>query len=167
MTLTEAIKAHGLEWQRGRPIADGSRRLFIHDDDLNSAIALWEDEPEYAYRQRRFYGGETRNAPLCSWIYGSYPVLADAPLRQTATECAAAHNGHPDHATSLGFVTTNDEAFELRICGTGQNAFFEWINAGGDPIGDAFFEFDGLEYEKQRFSAIVSSPNGKEEHTYA
>ena len=101
MNITEAIKTHGLEYLRGRPIADGSRRLFIHDDDLNAAIALWADEPENAYRQRRFYGGESRNAPMCAWIYGSYTVLEDEPVRQTAAECASTHNGHADAAHSL------------------------------------------------------------------
>ena len=44
MNITEAIKTHGLEYLRGRPIADGSRRLFIHDDDL-SYMQNGEDVP--------------------------------------------------------------------------------------------------------------------------
>ena len=159
MNITEAIKQHGLEWLRGRPIADGSHQLFIHDDDLDAAIALWADEPENAYRQRRFYGGECRNAPMCVWIYGSYLVLADDPIRQTAKECAAAHNGHADAATTLASLLHDDQQLDLRICGIDDNAFFEWINDGGDPVGDAFFEFDGVEREKVRFQSFLEVAN--------
>ena len=81
MTITEAIRKHGLEFLRGRVVANGSQRLIINDKDL------WEDEPENAYRQRRFYGSEVRNDPMhCVWIYGSYQVEEAA----SATPCEAA-----------------------------------------------------------------------------
>ena len=164
MNITEAIKKHGLEYLRGRAVTDGSRRLFIHDDDLNAAIALWADEPEHAYRQRRFYGGDTRNAPMCAWIYGSYTVLEDEPVRQTAAECASALNGHADAAHSLATLAHDGQDYELRICGIGKDAYFEWINEGGDPVGDAFFEFDGVEREKARFAALLTASTTGESH---
>lgn len=76
MTITEAIKKHGLEFLRGRAVTDGADPLYIHDKDLDAAIALWSDEPENAYLQKRFYGGGERNAEMCRWIYGSYKVVA-------------------------------------------------------------------------------------------
>lgn len=87
MTITEAIRKHGLEFLRGRAVINGSQRLIINDKDLDAAIELWEDEPENAYRQRRFYGSAVRNDPMrCVWIYGSYQVEEAAP----ATPCEAA-----------------------------------------------------------------------------
>lgn len=75
MTITEAIRKHGLEFLRGRVVNEGSQSLFINDKDLDSAIDLWRDDPEYAYLQRRFYGSEVRNDPMrCVWIYGTFQV---------------------------------------------------------------------------------------------
>ncbi len=158
MNITEAIKQRGLEYLRDRAITDGSRRLFIHDDDLDAAISLWADEPENAYRQRRFNGGESRNAPMCVWIYGSYTVLVDEPIRHTASEIAAAHNGHTNAASTLATITHDGTGYDLRVCGFGKDAFFEWINEGGDPVGYVFFEFDGVDHEKGRFAAFLTAP---------
>lgn len=84
MTITEAIRKHGLVFLRGRVMINGSQRLIINDKDLDAAIELWADEPENAYRQRRFYGSEVRNDPMhCVWIYGSYQVEETA----LATSC--------------------------------------------------------------------------------
>ena len=76
LTITEAIKLYGLEFLRGRAVTDGHGTLYIHDKDLDAAIALWADEPDKAYLQKRFYGAEERNAPMCRWIYGSYRLAA-------------------------------------------------------------------------------------------
>lgn len=56
MTITEAIRKHGLEFLRGRVVTNGNQCMIINDKDLDAAIELWEDEPENAHRQRRFYG---------------------------------------------------------------------------------------------------------------
>lgn len=86
MTITEAIRKHGLEFLRGRVVTEGRQRLIINDKDLDAAIELWEDEPENAYRQRRFYGSEVRNDPMhCIWIYGSF-LVEETDL---TTPCAA------------------------------------------------------------------------------
>jgi hypothetical protein len=71
-TLTQAIKAHGLEYLRGKPITsqDGKIR-YIHNDDLDSALALWEDEPHNAYQQKRFFGGDSPTTDMVEWIYTS------------------------------------------------------------------------------------------------
>ena len=60
MTITEAIRKHGLEFLRGRVVANGSQRLIINDKDLDAAIELWEDEPENAYRQLLRLRGQER-----------------------------------------------------------------------------------------------------------
>ena len=151
MNIQEAIKQHGLDYLRGRAVTDGHSKLFIHDNDLNAAIELWADEPQNAHQHHRFYGGETRNAKECVWIYRSYGVMDDAPIRQTAAECAAEHHGHPDKATTLATITHGGRTYELRICGSGPDAYFEWVNEAGDPVGDAFFEFDGVTHEASRF----------------
>lgn len=75
ITIKETIRLHGLEFLRGRAVTDGTRTLYIHDKDLDAAIALWADEPENAHLQRRFYGAEARNAEMCEWIYSSYLVV--------------------------------------------------------------------------------------------
>lgn len=80
LTIKEAIQVHGLEYLRGKQITDGARALYIHDCDLDSAIALWADEPENAHLNRRFYGAETRNDPMgCVWIYSSYQLVSNQP----------------------------------------------------------------------------------------
>lgn len=76
LTITEAIKLHGLEFLRDRAVTDGNGVLYVHDKDLDAALALWEDEPDQAYLQKRFYGGAERNAAICQWIYGSYRLVA-------------------------------------------------------------------------------------------
>lgn len=87
MNIKEAIQKHGLEFLRGRAITDGLRRLYIHDNDLDAAIALWADEPENAHYQRRFYGSEERNGNLCVWIYSSYEIAEDTVSGPDAMPC--------------------------------------------------------------------------------
>ena len=85
MTITEAIRKHGLEFLRGRVVTNGNQRLIINDKDLDAAIELWEDEPENAHRHRRFYGSEVRNDPMhCLWIYGSFQVEEAAEATPSA-----------------------------------------------------------------------------------
>lgn len=43
---------------------------------------------------------------------------------------------NPDAKTAAGEV----EMMDLRVCGTGPEAFFEWITECGDPIGDVVGE---------------------------
>lgn len=86
LTISEAVRLHGLEYLRGKPIdAGGGPPLYICDRDLDSAIALWADEPHNAHLHRRFYGSEVRNdTKRCLWIYSSYTLkeeeYAAAPL---------------------------------------------------------------------------------------
>ena len=91
MTITEAIRKHGLEFLRGRAIIDGARRLYIHDKVLDEAIELWADEPENAYQQKRFYGSEVRNDDLVEWIYGN-SQLADEPTALGSEAAAVARD---------------------------------------------------------------------------
>lgn len=69
----------------------------------------------------------------------------------TAQELAASY-GHSngDARTTIKTVENPDadtdsgdaEMMDLRVCGTGPEAFFEWITEYGDPIGDMFDEID-------------------------
>ena len=94
---------------------------------------------------------------MCGWIYGSYTVLEDEPVRQTAAECASAHNGHADAAHNLATLNLDGQSYELRICGVGQDAFFEWINEGGDP-GSAGPRDFALAAEAGFESAVTTRP---------
>ena len=68
--------------------------------------------------------------------------------RQVAT-----HYGHTniDSNTTLKSMVNpdasdgHDEIMDLRVCGTGIDAFFEWITEYGDPIGDVFDELNDEE----------------------
>jgi hypothetical protein len=44
-------------------------------------------------------------------------------------------------------VDGESEEMDLRICGVGDEAFFEWITEYGDPIGDVFYMTD-ISHEK-------------------
>lgn len=93
------------------------------------------------------------------WVKTHYGVSLEeeAPVRReqllnayhrlcglTPTDApAVAHTkGHTndDSVTTLETVTINGEDYALRVCGAGFSAYFEWINAGGDPIGDVHDE---------------------------
>jgi hypothetical protein len=60
---------------------------------------------------------------------------------QTAKESAEIHNNGKDSATTL-FYYKDDQNYELRVCGIGDDAFFEWINEFGDVVDDIFYTID-------------------------
>lgn len=79
VSLKEAIRRHGLEYLRGKPVYErGGRILFISDKPLDGDIELYADEPENAYQIQRFYGAEQRNAEFVCWIYTN-STLIDVP----------------------------------------------------------------------------------------
>lgn len=47
-----------------------------------------------------------------------------------------------DSATELSETSRDDEIITLRVCGTGESAFYEFINEIGDPVGEVFDEID-------------------------
>lgn len=69
VTLKVAIKRHGLEFMRGKPVFESGQTLFISDKSLDDGIDLYKDEPESEYLIHRFYGGVEHNAPMVQWIY--------------------------------------------------------------------------------------------------
>ena len=75
-----------------------------------------------------------------------------------ASELAAQH-GHQsiDSCTTLATIVVDGAEFELRICGKGEGAFFEWINEGGDPVGDVIDSLGDIDVEKQRFASAARS----------
>lgn len=78
LSIKNAIKVFGLEALRGRPVEDGNRTVFISHKSLDDDIELWSDEPENAYRTQRFYGGDTPDADMVTWIYTSAKVTVQA-----------------------------------------------------------------------------------------
>ena len=52
-----------------------------------------------------------------------------------------------DSNTTIKSVPNEDPLYEntmmdLKVCGHGEDAYFEWVNASGDPIGDIFYEVE-------------------------
>ncbi len=41
----------------------------------------------------------------------------------------------------------HEETMSLRVCGTGPDAFFEWVTACGDPVGSVFGDLDDTELD--------------------
>lgn len=78
-----------------------------------------------------------------------------------SAQAIAAEHGHAnmDSATVLATVTVNSIEYDLRVCGVGKEAFFEWINDGGDPVGDVFDEIESVEAAKSRFSESLILSN--------
>ena len=76
-----------------------------------------------------------------------------------SAQAIAAEHGHTnmDSATTLATVTVNGIEHDLRVCGVGKEAFFEWINDGGDPVGDVFDEIESVETAKSSFSDSLSN----------
>ena len=63
-------------------------------------------------------------------------------------ELALQHQHHgADSATTIHTAPRDDGEYELRVCGVGEAAYFEWINQIGDPVGDVFQEIDFADVE--------------------
>ena len=81
------------------------------------------------------------------------PVRTPAPAKISAESMSARYNGSKKSITTLAIVTVADQEFDLRICGRGKEAYFEWINEAGDIVGQPFFEIEGVEQAKDQFVA--------------
>lgn len=58
-------------------------------------------------------------------------------------ELALQHQHHgADSATTIQTATRDDGEYELRVCGSGEGAYFEWVNQIGDAAGDVFQQID-------------------------
>lgn len=53
----------------------------------------------------------------------------------------------PDSATVLHTATRDEGEYELRVCGAGARAYFEWVDQLGDPVGDVFGTVDFSDVE--------------------
>lgn len=84
------------------------------------------------------------------------------PSNAISAESMADRLGHTgrDGNSTLGSVVLNGEEFELRVLGVGADAFFEWINEGGDPVGDVMDEIAGIPAEKARFLEVLANKHG-------
>ncbi len=79
--------------------------------------------------------------------------LAVLPPKKVSAKQFAADKGHGnmDSATTLLTARHDGESFELRICGAGKDAYFEWINELGTPIGNILDEIETPEQAKKEF----------------
>ena len=76
LRISIAVAKYGLEYLRGKPIEMGGGRVaYIHEADLDEAIALYADEPDLAFRHDRFYATELPNSP-----YGGFWVKNNANI---------------------------------------------------------------------------------------
>lgn len=78
-------------------------------------------------------------------------VLEDADLDQNGVFTASASSQYlaqqyrhhsPDSTTVLLTVEHAGAEYELRVCGIGVAAYFEWTDELGDPVGGVFNEVD-------------------------
>ena len=68
---------------------------------------------------------------------GAFPAVT------SSMQMALQHkHAQRDAATVLHTATRDGEELELRVCGCGTGAYFEWIDHLGDPVGDVFTEMD-------------------------
>ncbi|RLM48983.1 hypothetical protein DVK02_18320, partial [Halobellus sp. Atlit-31R] len=52
-----------------------------------------------------------------------------------------------DAATVLHTAVRDDSEYQLRVCGAGARAYFEWVDQLGDPVGDVFTAVDFAQVE--------------------
>lgn len=68
---------------------------------------------------------------------GAFPAVT------SSMQMALQHkHAQRDAATVLHTATRDGEELELRVCGCGTGAYFEWVDQLGDPVGDVFTEVD-------------------------
>lgn len=72
----------------------------------------------------------------------SHPAFATVtPICAAELAVSLCHRSK-DTNTTLLCHEINDEVYEMRLCGSGAEAFFEWIDESSDPVGDSFAEID-------------------------
>lgn len=57
------------------------------------------------------------------------------------------HHQSADAATTVHTALRDEAEYELRVCGRGDTAYFEWVDQLGDPVGTVFeqVDFDQIE----------------------
>jgi len=73
---------------------------------------------------------------------GAFPALA-----MSAEMARQNKHASRDASTLLHTVARGDSEYELRVCGLGAAAYFEWVDQLGEPVGDVFtmVDFDQVE----------------------
>ncbi len=78
-------------------------------------------------------------------------VLEDAGLEYKGVFTSAVSSGQMalqcDHLsrdanTTLHTAVLDEGVYQLRVCGRGADAYFEWVDQLGDPVGDVLSEID-------------------------
>lgn len=78
------------------------------------------------------------------------------PNKKTAADVAKYFSHQSEKScTTLKSIVNDDadvekneeEMIDLRICGVGDDAYFEWITEYGNPIGDMFYIYEISETE--------------------
>lgn len=89
---------------------------------------------------------------------GAFPAV-------TSSMQMALQNRHVsrDAVTVLRKALHEGEEYELRVCGCGTSAYFEWIDQRGDPVGDVFtvLDFDQVEASLAPAVCDVAAPGGR------
>lgn len=59
--------------------------------------------------------------------------------------------------TTVTTTEVDDVAYDLRVCGIGPEAFFEWIDEDGDPVTEVFDEIESIQDEVIRFKKLLAA----------
>lgn len=139
-------------WERGRQakiIAQENETIRIKESTVNSMFDRVQESD--GLTESRYLGhldGELATGPVTIKTMGIAPRETK---KITARELAEKYgHGNIDSNTTLKSTVNPDaetqerevEMMDLRVCGVGSEAFFEWITEDGDPIGDIFDEID-------------------------
>lgn len=113
--------------------ADEQDRDEVTRGDYHTANQAWRDLAES--RQHVLEEASLDHA-------GAFPALASSKELARQNKHASA-----EATTVLHTVARGDHEYELRVCGLGAGAYFEWIDQLGDPVGDVFttVDFDQVE----------------------
>jgi hypothetical protein len=97
---------------------------------------------------------ELMNSTLLeSNVYDAFPTLKRFGLPANLREIqgftlAGIVNSSASNAYTFHEVEHEGEKFELRVCGLGDSAYFEWVNGQGQPVTDTFDRLTAADVER-------------------
>jgi hypothetical protein len=118
------------------PAEDAEEQLFVNNQLSADIVADWV----HATKAKNFYELECAARVSLLREYLAEQKRTSTQGVQTASAVADKHHATKDSATTISTVSFEGTTYELRICSIGADAYFEWIDDQGDPIGDMFYE---------------------------
>lgn len=128
-------------------------RWYFADEQERDEIAAGEHHTEaMAWRDL----AETRRHVLED--AGLEPNGAFSTFASSVRLALQYKHGSADAVTVLHTAVRDDGEYELRLCGAGAHAYFEWVDLLGDPVGDVFRAVDFAQAETMLASVQGSAP---------